>query len=248
MTPNIQIAVQLCPERAADYKWFDLGNLPEKKQYTHAEVAQLVTQPLPFDSVALAGMDADGWVFGILINKEPEGAKHEHALRLETILTLPRDNNVGLLKEFLIFWMRPEQKDIVENLELAFENPGHYKSQDAIEMSKTCAMVFAWFMETIHQPNVEYKMYTATHKCNNAKRIRQGKKPLFDWHTVLVEPPKQKLPYQGGSHATPRLHEVRGHWVNRNGKRFWRKAHKRGDASLGVVFHDYKIKEEVRHG
>jgi hypothetical protein len=84
--------------------------------------------------------------------------------------------------------------------------------------------------------------YTATKQANHVKRVRQGKLPLFEWKTVVVEPPKQKFPHQGGTHASPRLHDVRGHWVTRNGKRFWKKPHKRGDASKGVVFHDYKIK------
>lgn len=46
--------------------------------------------------------------------------------------------------------------------------------------------------------------------------------------------------------STRRLHEVRGHWCvsKRTGKRWWRKSHKRGDASLGVINHDY----ELNHG
>lgn len=247
MTPNIQHAVQLYPDRAADYKWFDVGALPKGKEYTHAEVANLIAQPLPFENVAISGMDIDKWVFGMLVTKEKEGSKYEGALRLETAMASPPDKNTRLLKQFLTFWIRPEQADLIENLEISFSDPSHYKNDDAIEMSRVCAMVFALFMELIHKPDAEYKMYTATPKTSNAKRIRQGKKPLFDWHTVLIEPPKQKMPDQGGTHASPRLHDVRGHWVNRNGKRYWRKAHQRGDASLGVVFHDYKLKGEA-HG
>jgi hypothetical protein len=46
--------------------------------------------------------------------------------------------------------------------------------------------------------------------------------------------------------GTRRLHEVRGHWCvsKTTGKRWWRKSHKRGDASLGVINHDY----ELNHG
>ena len=244
MTPNVQIAALLYPDRAADYKWFDVGSLPENKEYTHSQVAQLITQPLPFDSIALSGMDTDKWVFGMLVTKEKEeGGKYEGALRLETAMTLPNQKNVGALKQFLTFWIRPEQADIINNLEISFADPKHYTNDNAIEMSRVCAMVFALFMETIHKPDAQYQMYTAMPKSNNAKRIRQGKKPMFDWHTVLIEPPRQKMPDQGGTHASPRLHDVRGHWVKRGDKRYWRKAHQRGDASLGVVFHDYKLKE-----
>jgi hypothetical protein len=36
---------------------------------------------------------------------------------------------------------------------------------------------------------------------------------------------------------------VRGHWAVRkkSGKRYWVKAHKRGDPSKGSVFHDYQL-------
>ena len=46
--------------------------------------------------------------------------------------------------------------------------------------------------------------------------------------------------------GTRRLHEVRGHWCvsKTTGKRWWRKSHKRGDANLGVINHDY----ELNHG
>lgn len=49
-----------------------------------------------------------------------------------------------------------------------------------------------------------------------------------------------------GAEGTRRLHEVRGHWCvsKTTGKRWWRKSHKRGDASLGVINHDY----ELNHG
>lgn len=43
--------------------------------------------------------------------------------------------------------------------------------------------------------------------------------------------------------STRRLHEVRGHWCvsKTTQKRWWRKSHKRGDANLGVISHDYEL-------
>lgn len=79
----------------------------------------------------------------------------------------------------------------------------------------------------------------------NIKRRKKNKKPLYDWHTVVVQTVKTKAESRGGTHATPRQHEVRGHYVkSKLGKVFWRKAHKRGDASLGVIFHDYTTHKE----
>jgi len=79
----------------------------------------------------------------------------------------------------------------------------------------------------------------------NQKRQSKGKSALtFDWHTVVIEPPKEKNDSQGGTHASPRRHQVRGHWrTYKSGKRGWVNECWKGDASKGVVFKDYKLKE-----
>lgn len=70
----------------------------------------------------------------------------------------------------------------------------------------------------------------------------KGKAPLFSWHTVRIEPPKPKQEHRGGTHATPRLHDRRGHLRRlANGKTCWVRACKVGDASKGVVFKDYEV-------
>ena len=80
----------------------------------------------------------------------------------------------------------------------------------------------------------------------NQKRQSKGKPALtFDWHTVVIEPPKQKNDPQGGTHATPRRHQVRGHWrTYKSGKRGWVSECWKGDANKGTVFKDYQLKEK----
>ena len=77
----------------------------------------------------------------------------------------------------------------------------------------------------------------------NSKRRAKGKPPaLFDWHTVVIAPPPEPGPPKGGTHASPRLHDRRGHWRKHpSGKQVWVKACKVGDAAKGVIFKDYKI-------
>ena len=82
----------------------------------------------------------------------------------------------------------------------------------------------------------------------NRKRAAKGKSPIsFDWHTVEIGPKQAKNAPQGGTHASPRLHDRRGHWRNCHGKQVWVKACKVGDASRGVVFKDYKVVTETVH-
>jgi hypothetical protein len=85
---------------------------------------------------------------------------------------------------------------------------------------------------------------TARKSLINSKRAAKGQGPiLFDWRTVMVEPAKPKGGHQGGTHASPRLHDRRGHWrtMKKSGKRVWVRDCKVGDASKGVVFKDYRV-------
>ena len=78
----------------------------------------------------------------------------------------------------------------------------------------------------------------------NKKRLKKGKLPLFDWHTVTIERSSAQRAPAGGTHASPRLHDRRGHWRKHpSGRQVWVKPCKVGDARLGVVFKDYVVQE-----
>lgn len=79
----------------------------------------------------------------------------------------------------------------------------------------------------------------------NTARAKKGKGPLkFTWHTVTIAPRPDPNERKGGTHASPRLHDRRGHWRNyASGKKGWVKECKVGSPSKGIVFKDYKIKE-----
>lgn len=77
----------------------------------------------------------------------------------------------------------------------------------------------------------------------NLRKIKQGKVPTYEWRTVVIEPVQANREHQGGTHASPRLHDRRGHLRRlRSGKNVWVRECKVGDPSKGVVFHDYKVK------
>lgn len=78
----------------------------------------------------------------------------------------------------------------------------------------------------------------------NKRKIAQGKLPSYDWRTVKISPTKPQTisESKGGTHASPRLHDRRGHLRRlRSGKNVWVKPCKVGDAALGTVFHDYEV-------
>jgi len=75
---------------------------------------------------------------------------------------------------------------------------------------------------------------------NPSKKLKR----LFDWTTVTVRPPAvaPKKGPQGGTHASPRQHDRRGHMrTYKSGKQVWIKQMRVGKAKDGMVFHDYKV-------
>lgn len=111
------------------------------------------------------------------------------------------------------------------------------------EAQMILGFVSAWY-KSISQKCQSHKP-VARDTFTNRRKIEQGKAPTYDWTTVEIEPVKARSEDKGGTHASPRLHDRRGHLRRlRNGKNVWVKPCKVGDASKGTVFHDYVIKSE----
>ncbi len=238
MTPLINKAVTFFPALAADYKWFDIADIDHNVVYTHQENMEGLRKPMPFEKCAIAGIDLDGQTYAVLVSQE-DGMLLVHGAN-----TLANTNNLQIQID-PVFRMDPmEENADKDGITIFYEDKRFEKNERAQQVTNISIVVINTFLRSLDRQLVT-EVYTPIKRSNHTKRLRQRKLPLFDWHTVLIEPPKPKAEAQGGTHASPRLHDVRGHWVNRNGKRFWRKAHQRGDASLGVVFHDYKLKEEA---
>ena len=81
------------------------------------------------------------------------------------------------------------------------------------------------------------------HKLNKA-REKRGKVLLHEYSIVKIDPEatKRAISEAGGSHASPRLHWRRGHVRHfQDGTKTLVRACLVGDASLGMVDHDYKL-------
>jgi len=93
---------------------------------------------------------------------------------------------------------------------------------------------------------VEAYVPTVKDTFTNRRKIKEGKLPSYDWHTIVIEPSQAKQEHQGGTHASPRRHQARGHWrTYKSGKRGWVKECWRGDASKGAVFKDYELRGQA---
>jgi hypothetical protein len=221
MTPLIAEMVRLAPDPEL-LQWFDASSLASG-QMSNFDV--LIDTPLPFDRCAVVGVEGDAkWLIilaqvGEVVSYVGYTMHRNHYIK-HPAFTYIRDADGITLKTLDKDDIQQWGRETVRGL---------------------LATVGAW-LAAINQETKAYKP-VARPSLINSKRAAKGQGPLlFDWHTVKIEPPSPKAEHQGNTHASPRLHDRRGH-VRRlsNGKTCWVKPCKVGDASKGIVFKDYQI-------
>lgn len=241
MTPLIAEMVGIVPDVAADMVWFDINDAWHEKQetYNHAMALEGLQNPLPFMRCAIVVIEGNGSkTITMVANAIRPDRNDQSGLAVASIML-----QHGKLGVFAPFFCDPFEENVVEKgLTIYFNDKKHDDDPKMMQGAMASLVAISFWLKSLNQEKVV--SYQPQKRAGHAKRIRQGKKPMFDWRTVVLEPRVQKSEYLGGTHSSPRLHDVRGHWVVRGNKKFWRKPHKRGDASKGVIFHDYKLKGE----
>lgn len=226
MTPLIQQAVRLTPEPESAL-WFDVGVLQVPYQTT---VSPEILMHLPFSRTGVAGIDTEGKKFSLWLTGG--------------------DNKVivgGCTMDAPVQYKRPFVYVLTD------EGLRHYDYETAKEIRHESILpvlrIVAAALLKLSEASTGYRP-TAQPTFINLKRKRKGKTALtFDWTTVEIKPPAPKNVPQGGTHASPRMHDRRGHWrtLKTTGKRVWVRDCKVGDASLGAVFHDYRVSAGPQH-
>ena len=225
MTPLIREMVGYTPE-AETFMWFDLGKLPTEE--VRFLVDGEVLTHIPFHKVIVCCIDSDGD---------------------KCMLTLIGGNGSVAAVGFVL---SPDSYRMVnafayvdtpEGLRLLPVNEG-----DAPPSREQCYSVLCTikhFLDLLGQKAVEAHQPKPKRSLINDKRKAKNKFPsMFDWHTVVLQPAESKGAALGGHHASPRQHERRGHWRKHpSGRQVWVKSCKVGDASKGVIFKDYKVKD-----
>lgn len=219
MTPLIQKAVRFAPEPETAL-WFDVGqmeNTPAMK------VPVEFMMHLPSKRTGIAGLDTEGKDFALWLLQGDGSVTVSGCSMWHGGKYFPPYAYMATDEGFKVY-----QKD--KEITLEDVKPVH-------------RMVLAVLVKLATQS----EGYRPTPKRTfiNQKRQAKGKPAIsFDWHTIIIEPPKIKNDPQGGTHASPRRHQVRGYWRNyKSGKRGWVNECWKGDASKGSVFKDYKLKE-----
>lgn len=223
MTPLIREMVAINPERAIDHHWFDMSAAYQREQ---AVSGGILSRPLPFPQTALV-------------------CAYENKKALLFLSRVGEITGIAGLQ-----WDKKTTYDIPgfffivddEGVKVRHKDgtPFDYRTSYA---TGVLAFVAAFLASLETAPATGY---LPIKRANWEKKIRQGKVPTYDWTTIVVEPSKPKNEPQGGTHASPRWHERRGHWrhIKKTGKQVWVKNCEVGDKARGAVFHDYTFKEQ----
>jgi len=227
VTPLIQKAVGFWPDPES-FMWFDVGDMD---RHDGNSIPMETMLYLPFDRTSIVGRDIakNPFALSLIQGKEnvtvgggsfPEDTTFPFKMRYIDPFSYVLDPVEGKLK----FYRKKDQSSVTVD-----------------ELAPIMRFVAAALVR-LSGPSTGYRA-TPKRTFINQKRAAKGKPALsFDWHTVEIVPPAKKNDPQGGTHASPRLHDRRGHWRTcKSGLRVWVRDCKVGDASKGVIFKDYKV-------
>ena len=221
MTPDIRTAARLVDDPCS-VMWFDAGRMPEYSSERPLNAERLMRPP--FDACALVGRDADGDLFVITTRAA------ENSLAIAGLTRTPR--GTVDLPGFAVM--------CTEDGSLAL-----HRANDQQQARAAIVIIDEW-LSRLDTSGCESYQPSAPANPINRQRAAKGKRPLYyTWRTVVVAPRNPKGQPQGGTHASPRAHDRRGHWrTYPSGKRGWVKHCRVGNPADGVVFKDYRIRSE----
>ena len=219
MTPLIKEMVKLTVNADLDpteMNWFDVTGAI--KTHFGATPKKYLLHPAPYQKMMLCGNAGEGnFMLSVTVRDKA------------TIVGGWISNKSGLRKlGAFLFAEHNGEPQVGEFL-------GEVTQEDVNMMCGIVAMFYASL-------DTKVESYIPVPHKANISRTKRGLKPLYEWRTIIVEPTRLKNEHQGGTHASPRRHQARGHWRTcKSGKRIWIRECWRGDASKGTVFKDYLI-------
>lgn len=220
MTPTIAFMAKLVPAPEM-YHWFDLGDVSNNREGHMPDDEMLM---LPYDRCAVVGTQSNGSTFTLALSKSA------------TSVSITGFVVHGFTRTELMPFAFVK---VETGLQIMPPDGGELPHKDAYT---TALRIVEDFLLSLRTGCSSY-IPKARQSLINSKRAAKGKGPaLFDWRTVIVKPAQPKGASQGGTHASPRLHDRRGHWRKYpSGKVGWVKSCKVGDPTRGVVFKDYEV-------
>lgn len=151
-----------------------------------------------------------------------------------------------------IFWMRDPDRSlflggVFFERDSAFCQVGYAndcasesEQRDATDILITHFKGIGDFLSVLNCVNVKTETIEEPHALNK-KRTRNGKVPVYSYHTLVLKSAAARRETNGGTHEAPRIHLRRGHIKRRKTGSFWWQPCVVGDRAKGVVMKDYEV-------
>ena len=211
--------------------WFDATGCFENETEVTADYLQVHRPPFSACTVCWQGKssatgDVHAWTY-------VKGTNPHEGIVVEVFRRLPDQQIVSF----------PPLMYYVENANVHYRAADNSKTIKKEDAEMILSFIGAWYGSLSRR--CEAYIPSVPKTFTNKRKIAQGKLPTYEWRTVTIEPVEPRKEHKGGTHASPRLHDRRGHLRRlRSGKNVWVKPCKVGDANKGIVFKDYQIKEK----
>lgn len=233
MTPRMRETMKMMVAKGvdvADTHWFDISAMPKD---TEVQSDWLRDYRPPFERcvVIFQGPARDGRIYEVLMIVS--GADPEEGIRVGVYKGAHGEKPRAL----------PLMVYIMDGDQLRYGPVEDDKPVQKDEAELMLALVAGWYQ--LLAQSMQAYVPTVRDTFTNRRKIAQGKVPSYDWRTVVITPckPQPASQHKGGTHASPRQHDRRGHLRHlRNGKNVWVRPCKVGDPSRGTVFHDYEVR------
>jgi hypothetical protein len=243
MTPMVKTAVRGFDLDPTQFTWMDLSETWAYRPKDYRDQAEKIGVrgpfrsatdiPLPFDSIAVVTPKENSNLVYTLSRTESGLVFTMNALtgaRLAEVQTDAVTSYTGRR-----YWF----EELVETqlMQQASEGETILNVLDAIENDAIRDVLYAaaGFYGPQSASNPVRRKPAKGHKAD---------KPLYDWHTVTLAPRPPKQEPKGGTHASPRPHDRRGHYrTYKSGKQVW-VSNMRVGRGEGFVFKDYVAKGE----
>lgn len=226
MTPLITRMVKLTPDPELA-QWFDMGNTAQRPDGHVPDVEMFY---LPYPLCCVVGKQSNGSAFVLRLQ-----TTNSETMYVAGFVVGNEDEWQHAIEPFVVV-------RTAEGLQISQpdgSNPTENSEWKSVLQHVEDFLLLLQTKATAYVPTIKNTF-------TNRRKIKEGKRPTYDWHTVEIEPPSPKRDPQGGTHASPRRHQARGYWrTYKSGKRGWVKESWRGDASKGTVFKDYQIKGRI---
>lgn len=268
MTPNILEGMKWVGQgvgggpAAHDFTWIDLGivDLPRfndiTARFNSGETPVILHTPtlpqdlpMPFEKVALVvehhNIKTATTFLCMTLHRDENDMQivFRHKSGAELILTQKGENSIKGGKDL---WYDGDMMDVLKKQPKYKDKTEQHIVESFIEIARR---TYACMFLSLMNKKKPLPAYTATPNPANEKRIRKGKRPLFEWKVIDVT--AQHAPSTGKtgrSHASPRRHVRRGHQRRLpSGRVVWVKQMWVGKIEFGYIHHSYTTGETNEH-